>query len=162
MIYSILNRPVGDAAPTGNGITPTFSYIYKKGGRTLTATGEFENTYEKIQSQLAETKIENIIARYRSGDSSMMNTQKVYIMDSLLPNSFEDMQNKVIAIKQQFEVLPAEVKQKFNNNVSEFAEQYGTEKFNEKLGLKQEAITYQGKEIEAAKPIKEERQEAVE
>ncbi len=150
-----MNRPVGEAAPTGNGITPTFSYVYKKNGRTLTATGEFENTYEKIQSQLAETKIENIITRYRSGDTSMMSTSKVYIMDSLLPKNFQDMQNKVIAIKQQFESLPATVKQKFNNNVAQFAEEYGSNEFNEKIGLKQEVITYRGNEVDAARPIGE-------
>ncbi len=159
MIYTVLNRPVGETAPTGNGITPTFSYIYKKGGRTLAATGEFENTYEKIQSQLAETKIENIIARYRSGDTSMMNTSKVYVMDKLLPKDFQDMQNKVIAIKQQFESLPATMKQKFNNNVAQFAEEYGSNEFNEKIGLKQEVITYRGQEVEAARPKNEERRD---
>ena len=157
-MFTITNRPIGAGDPTGNGLEPKFSYVYSKKGRQLKRTGEFENTYEKIQSQLAETKIENIIARYRSGDTSILNTEKVYIMDSLMPGSFEEQQNRVLAIKQQFSALPAELKQKFNNNVYEFAEEYGSEKFKEKLGLIQKPLEYQGKPIEAAKPIETEKE----
>lgn len=136
-MYTILKRPNGEPAPTGNGIEPIFSYVYDKTGRKLRKTGEFTNTYEKIQSQLAETKIENIIRRYRSGDTSMLNTSKTYIIDSMLPADFTEMQNAIVAVKNEFNALPANIKMQFGNSVENYMNIYGTDKFKNIMGIKE-------------------------
>lgn len=93
------------------------------------------NIWDLIQSHAEECEIENIIRRALNGDPFALNKKMGNFMDvTEMPKTIAEAQQLVINLKEQFERLPAEVKQKFDNNAEIFVASYGTEEWLDKTG----------------------------
>lgn len=107
--------------------------IAKDGTKHLVKTGQ-TNIYDKIQSSLEETKVENILKAVAMGDLSMLQAQKpTYIDATTLPKTLMEAQNIVLKAKQEFENLPIKIKNLFDNNAELYVSQIGTKEFLEKM-----------------------------
>lgn len=103
--------------------------------KTLVKVGK-HNHYNEIQSYLEETKIENILAKAALGDTTALNVTEGKYMDCLdMPKTLAEAQQTILNIKNEFESLPLEVREKFNFSPEEYVANYGTDEWSTKVGL---------------------------
>lgn len=122
--------------------------IDKKGHKVLKQSGTHD-IYEEIQSYAEECKIENILARAAAGDLEILNQrQGVYADITNTPKNLAEAQNSILKLKHEFEALPAETREKFDNSVEKFVMDFGSESWKTAMGYKkaEEAteITFDG------------------
>ena len=129
------------AAPTGTEYDKTYHVdIDKNGHKRLIPDGK-TNRYQKIQSYLEETKIENIIARCAIDPFALNQRAGQYVDMVDAPKTLAEAQNIIIKIKNEFEGLPLDQREKFGNSVEKYVAAYGSETWAKSLGLiKEEAI----------------------
>lgn len=123
---------------TGNGREPEYQYKVTETGRELMKTGETD-VYALIQSRLDETKIENIIKRATYdptvlGDQQWQNSAQIVDITDV-PTDYHTWYNRIEDAKRQFEALPIEVKNKWDNDVEKYIMAYGTEEWANKMGI---------------------------
>lgn len=123
---------------TGNGREPEYQYKVTETGRELMKTGETD-VYALIQSRLDETKIENIIKRAtydptELGDQQWQNSAQIVDITDV-PTDYHTWYNRIEDAKRQFEALPIEVKNKWDNDVEKYIMAYGTEEWANKMGI---------------------------
>lgn len=107
--------------------------IGPNGEKTIELTG-YTNTYQKIQADLEETKIENIIHKMMMGDFTMLKAQNgQYVDATTMPKSLMEAQNIIIRAKDEFEKFPAEVRKMFDNSAEKYVSEMGTKSFIEKM-----------------------------
>lgn len=158
---TLFKTPYGERerhhAPTGSPMMDEYGYeIDKFGRKILIKTGE-SNLYEKIQASLEETKIENIIARVTTGDTSMLRPDGIYTDLSEIPNNLIEARQAMQNLENIWNGLDNEIKRKYNFNVDEFIGASGSDSWLRDMGLL--------KEKEAPKeeaPKKESKQEVAE
>ena len=126
--------------PEGTHFIKTYQEEINDGVKTLVETG-FKNIYEEIQSCLEETKIENILHQVAMGDLSQLNAREgTYIDATTMPKNLMEAQNIVLRMKSEFEKMPTEVKNKFNNSADKYVELMGTKEFHEIMAPYNEQI----------------------
>lgn len=110
--------------------------IDKKGHKSLKQIGE-HNRWEEIQSYKEECSIENILARAAAGDVQALNARKGFYADVTdAPKTLAEAQNSILKLKQGFDKLPAEIREKFDNSKEKFVMEYGSEEWLNKMGFK--------------------------
>lgn len=130
------NRNARSFTPSGSKMANTYEIqIDANGHKTLVKTGE-ENVYVLIQSELEETKIENIIAKVTMGDTTALEQRQGQFIDTTdMPKTLAEAQNMIIKITNQFEGLSTEEKAKFDYSPEKFISEYGTQEWAEKMNL---------------------------
>lgn len=109
--------------------------IHKDGKRELVRDRE-KHTFDIIQSHLEECLIENIIKRCLEGDLTALNKMHgVYEDITGAPKSLAEAQQMIIDLKQRFEELPKDIRQKFDYNEEQYIAEFGTETWAEKTGV---------------------------
>lgn len=140
-VYTQFNRPKTIPAPPGDNFIDVFQEeITKDGHKEIVKVGE-KNVYDMIQEDLEQSKIENILAAAAMGDLSVLKAQEpVYIDATTFPKTMMEAQNIVVKAKQEFEKMPQEVKDLFENSPELYVSKMGTQEFldimspyNEKL-----------------------------
>lgn len=108
--------------------------INKKSGRKqLVKVGE-TCVYDKIQEDLEQSKVENIIHKLAMGDLSVLKEAKLTYADADdFPKSLMEAQNIVIKAKSEFNKFPEEVKKEFNNSPEQYVSEMGTDEFIKKM-----------------------------
>lgn len=124
--------------------------IDKKGHKILKCTGTHD-IYDEIQSYAEECKIENILARAAAGDPDILNQrQGIYADISNTPKTLAEAQNSILKLKQEFEGLPAEVREKFDNSMEKFVMDFGSDNWYESMGYTKaeetKEVTFDGKQ----------------
>lgn len=101
----------------GDPIVETFTGRYDKNGDLqLVKTGS-ENLYDKIQAEAAACDMDNILRRFANGDISVLSqSQGVYADVASAPMHFTDALNMVRSVEDAFAQLPAEDREKFDND----------------------------------------------
>lgn len=124
MFYSRSNRPKTIPHPECSKEINTYELeIDKDGKKELVQKGK-TNIYEKIQAQLEETLIYNILNKYQNGDQEIIN--KLTAMDGMYgdytntPKTLAEAQQTVIDAHNQFNDLPLELRKEFNYSATEF------------------------------------------
>lgn len=80
-----------------------------------------ENLYERIQESLEATKIENIIRRFEEGDPNALgHANGLYADISDMPTNIIDAHKKIQKVQTEFGRLPADIKELFGNNPTQF------------------------------------------
>ena len=130
------------ASPTGNGHEPEYEYKVTDEGRELIKTGETD-IHALIQSRLDETKIENIIKR-ATYDPTTLGSQDWQTSETMTdisdaPTNYHEWYGRIKEAEAEFDKLPVEVKNKWDNDVEKYIMAYGTEEWADKMGLKQNA-----------------------
>lgn len=152
--YSRFNRPETIPCETGTEFDKTYSVIVDDNGhKVLRCTGE-TNRYEKIQAHKEECLIENILIRATMDPSILEKHKGSYFDATDMPRTLAEAQNKIIAVKQEFEKLPVEVRAKFDHSPEKYVQQYGTEEWGKALGIVAEKLE------EASEEKKEEKTDA--
>ena len=125
--------------PTPSGtkvVTEHREFIDTEGKRFLIKDREI-NIYEKIQASREQTEIENILRRAAEGDMNVLNMVNGSYMDIVdAPKSLAEAQQFIIKAKAEFDSLPKEIRQKFENNAENYVATYGTEQWADATGLK--------------------------
>lgn len=148
---TMYNPPEVKVTESGRGMSNVYGITINPdtGRQELVKTGE-TNTYEVIQAHLEQTKIENILARATIDPSVLQQRVGEYGDFTEMPTSLLDANIKIMGIKNEFESLPNEIRQKFNYSVSEYVAAYGGEEWAKILGLTQEEkheVVKNGEEI---------------
>lgn len=130
------NRPKQTTVPTGKGLKKKYHMELDKTGHKFLVNDEPEDIYALIQSHAEEVKIENIIARAMAGDNTALNKVQGQYMDTTKnPKNLADLQNTMIKMRQDFEKLPVEIKQKFDNDYHVYISTFGTTDWENKMGV---------------------------
>lgn len=125
-------------AATGTEFDTTYHVdIDKHGHKRLIADGK-TNRYLKIQSYAEECKIENILARCAIDPNALNQRAGKYVDMVDAPKTLAEYQNLAIKIKQEFEGLTADEREKFDNSVERYVALYGTNQWATALGFKKE------------------------
>lgn len=132
---------------TGNGREPEYEYKVTDEGRGLVKTGETD-VYALIQSRLDETKIENIIKRATYDPTALgsqdWQTSETMVDISEAPTNYHEWYGRIKDAEAEFDKLPIEVKNKWDNDVEKYIMAYGTQEWADKMGI--------AKKAEAEKP----------
>lgn len=126
--------------PTGSKFHDNYEVtIDDKGHKTLSQCGS-TNTYAKIQEHLEETLIENILQRAQLGDTEALERVNAQYLDCTdMPKTLADAQNKILAIKNEFEKLPIDLRREFDFSPEKYIQEYGTEGWMKTMGFIKEA-----------------------
>lgn len=109
--------------------------IDKRGHKNLHKVGEHD-IWEEIQSYKEECSIDNILARAAAGDPNALNQRKGFYADITdTPKTLAEAQNNILKLKQGFEKLPAEIREKFDNSKEKFVMEFGTQSWIDKMGF---------------------------
>lgn len=139
MIFaSFLNPPKAKSSCSGNRTEPIYKERYEENGvRYLVKTGD-RNIYDEIQSHKNEADIKNLIARYTAGDMIIIDKMShlEYGDTTKMPKTYMDMYNRLNDMKESFYALPLEIREKFDNDFAKYAAEAGTEKWINKMGIK--------------------------
>lgn len=103
----------------------------KNGDVVLVSVGKTD-VYEEIQSHALEADINVLIKRATAGDLSVF-TSAVFGDFSDRPESFHEMINMVKDAEREFNHLPQEVKDKFDNNFEKYVATAGTKEWFNKM-----------------------------
>lgn len=121
------NRPRGEASNPGNPIVVKYlSRLDDSGNLVLEPSGK-ENLYDFIQASADSCSIDNIMRRYANGDTGVLSrVQGIYVDTVSAPKNFAELLNFVRAQQEAFDLLPADVKERFGNNFAAYAETAGS------------------------------------
>lgn len=121
--------------PTGDKFENEYGYeINKNGQKILTITGE-TNVYEKIQEQLEETKIENVLQRVVAGDTTVLRPDGIYQDITEMPNNLIEARRMMQSLENTWNTLPNEIKQHYDFDLEKFIGQSGSEKWLVDMGI---------------------------
>ena len=110
--------------------------IDKKGHKSLKCVGTHD-IYDEIQSYKEECLVENIIARATAGDLNALNQRQGFYADiTETPATLAEAQNAILRLSNEFDSLPTEIKEKFDNSKEVFVHEFGTNEWAEKMGFK--------------------------
>lgn len=120
------------------------------GTETLEVCGKID-VYEKIQSYKDQTDIKAIIDRCIITDDmrELYKTEGFYADMTIMPKSRIDALKSIAEAKNVWAQLPADMKEKFDNDVSKFFASAFTEEWYKKLEVVQEKNVVDVKEGEA-------------
>lgn len=101
----------------GNPVIQTFTGRYDKNGDLQLVNTGSENLYDKIQAEAAACDMDNILRRFANGDISVLSqSQGIYADVADAPMHFTDALNMVRSVEETFDKLPAEDREKFDND----------------------------------------------
>lgn len=134
--YSRLNPAPVIEAPAGSKEATTYQTQIDENGHKVTVPIGKTNIYDRIQSSLEETKIENIIRRFTEGDiSAFRQGEPLYADMTEAPKTLMEAQNMIIRITNEFNELPVEIRAKFDHSPEKYVAQYGSEQWAEAVGF---------------------------
>lgn len=112
-----------DRVYTNHGHPEVVTFIGRydeNGDLQLVKTGT-ENLYDKIQAEAASCDMDNILRRFVNGDISVLSqSQGIYADVSSAPMHFTDALNMVRSVEEEFDRLPAEEREKYDNDWVKF------------------------------------------
>lgn len=133
--YSRVNLPPKIGSEAGDKEATTYQTRIDENGHKITEAVGKTNIYDRIQSSLEETKIENIIKRFTEGDMSAFRTSEpIYADMREAPKTLMEAQNMIIRITDEFNSLPVDVRAKFDHSPEKYVALYGGEEWAKFVG----------------------------
>lgn len=118
----------------------------KSGKKHLVKVGE-TCVYDKIQADLEQSKIENIIHKLAMGDLSVLKQADLTYADADdFPKNLMEAQNIVIKAKSEFNKFPEEVKKLFNDSPEQYVSEMGSDEFIKKMAPYNDSIAKRQKD----------------
>lgn len=124
----------------GKGLKDEFTAAYNKDGTiSLVKTGEHD-LYADIQSHKDSCDLQTIIRQYFNGDpAALSRVQGVYMDVTAVPDNIHEAMQLIDNARKDFDSLPVDVKQKFDNDANKFLASLGTADWFEKMQVAQSA-----------------------
>lgn len=128
--YNQFDPPKRVPTPSGDPYLEVFQEeITKDGKKELVCIGK-TNIHDKIQEGKEKTEIQNVLQAVAMGDLSLLKSQEpVYIDATTLPKNLMEASNIVLKASQEFEKMPKEIKDKFDNSPEKYVSMMGTQEF---------------------------------
>lgn len=133
--YTQVNRPKTIPSESGRRMYEDYQERINKdtGEKELVEVGKHD-IYKQIQAGAEDSKIINILKRVSMGDmSALMQKEATYVDATTMPKNLMEAQNLLIRAKNEFEQMPEEVRNLFNNNPEKYVSEMGTPEFLEKM-----------------------------
>lgn len=109
---------------------------YNDDGVLILVPNGVENIYERIQSHKMSVDINYILERFAAGDvDALSKHQGSYGDFTVMPKTYAEMLNQVIAGEETFNRLPLEVRAKFGHSFSQWITSAGTDEWNAAMGI---------------------------
>ena len=126
----------------GNPILQKYRPEYdKQGNLQLIPDGETD-LYAEIQSHKASTDLELIVTRYLNGDpAALSRAQGLYMDITGMPSNMHEAINLMNQAKADFEKLPVDIKQQFDNDYNKFIATMGTQEWLDKMQVVKEEVS---------------------
>lgn len=106
---------------SGNCRKPLYSPVYGDDGQLVLECTGYKDTDVEISSYREQTDMAYIISRINAGDTSVLpDPDALYADVSDLPNTPIGMVNFLDGLRRQFDSLPAETREQFDNSFSRF------------------------------------------
>lgn len=106
---------------SGNCRKPLYSPVYGDDGQLVLECTGYKDTDLEISSYREQTDMAYIISRINAGDTSVLPDPNALFADvSDLPNTPIGMVNFLDGLRRQFDSLPAETRERFDNSFSRF------------------------------------------
>ena len=136
-IYSAYDRPTNKPDKPGRRMHPVYAVkIDDHGHKTVYQTGEHDQ-YADIQASRPD-EMRSILERALKGDQgallAVQQRHGFYADVSNAPKTLAEMQQLILDATHDFELLPAEIRERFENNVDQFISEYGSQEFAQKMG----------------------------
>lgn len=114
----------------GDRFEPIYEPVLNDDGTIdLIETGK-RDVQEYIQSFAEECTLDNILRRYQLGDDTALNkVQGTYCDTTVMPKTYRDVLDTVIKGKSDFDSLPLEIKQKYNNDFNQWFVDIGSDEW---------------------------------
>lgn len=122
MFYSESNRPKTIPMPKTNKYEPEYKEVLNKNGKKeLKEVGKI-NVYEKIQEARAGSALDEITKKYliKINDMDLTKLEEAVTDLTNVPTNLIETMNVINNAKEIYESAPAELKNRFNNNFTEF------------------------------------------
>lgn len=122
--------------------------IDDNGHKTIVATGEYTNIYEKIQSHKEECDIAKILERCDVEGYEILNKREAISGDvTMLPTSMLDAAQRLQNMENDFNALPLDVRRRFNFSFTEYIAESAKDinSWASKMGIIKEAVANQPK-----------------
>lgn len=136
-IYSAYDRPANKPDKPGRRMHPVYAVkIDNHGHKTVYQTGEHDQ-YADIQASRPD-EMRSILERALKGDQgailAVQQRHGYYADVTNAPKTLAEMQQLILDATHDFELLPANIREKFENNVDQFISEYGSQEFAQKMG----------------------------
>lgn len=124
------DRSKRHTSPSGSDIhTPQMWTI--KDGEYVWVDDKSINLYERIQAEAETVDLQNIIARFESGDKDALQRVDTLYFDTVnIPQNYAQMFEEVENMKHIFSTMPTAIKERFQNNPAQFWKKTGTPEFD--------------------------------
>lgn len=109
-------------------------YYDKEGNLQLKEVGKTD-IYTEIQSHKDSTDINVLLAKYRNGDENALNRVQGYYSDITDIPDIHSLYNLFKTAEQDFQRLPVEVRQAFDNSFEKYIFTAGSDEWFKKTGL---------------------------
>lgn len=141
------------ATPNGNRYMEKFigKLDMKTGNIVLMSAGKVD-LYEQIQSYAEETDLALLVERAVNGDLSVFKSA-VFGDFTDMPQSYGEALNCVIEAEREFNSLPQEIKDKFNNDWHKYLVSAGTNEWYEKFGAVKNDVADQKEDVADQKEV---------
>ena len=127
---------------SGDKVFPIRKARKKDGVLTVDDTKDNFNMAEYINSFKDSVNIDVLLKRFKAGDQDAIaqftHEYGDYIDLTEIPDNFNDMMALAQRGKDMFNSLPAETKEKFNNNYETFVSSVGSDDWMDKMGYERE------------------------
>lgn len=128
------NIPPIRTSPSGNMYETEYREQLNDDGKLELAKVGRINIYEKIQADLENVNIYNILHAVAMGDYSALKQREASYVDCTeMPKNLMEAQNMVLKAKAEFYNLPLEVRKEFDNSPEMYISEMGTEEFRNKV-----------------------------
>lgn len=138
---SRLSCPDATPAPVGDIYAPVYQIELDANGSKIVVEAGQTNLYDKIQSHLEQSKVENVVRRLSVGDTSMLRPEGVYADVTDLPNDLAGMQNLILRVKSEFDKLPLDVRKAYDFSAEKYVADYGSDEWRKVMGIEESADT---------------------
>lgn len=138
---------------TGDGFEDVFAMkVDDFGNDTLEKVGK-TNVYEQIQSYADSVDLHVLVARYKAGDVDALNiAESIYGDFYSAPASLLDAQRAITDMRSNFEKLPTDIKEKFDNNYNVFLACMENGTLDDVLGRKSDIEKAEAVEVPVVAP----------
>lgn len=123
---------------TGDGTEPVYEYEINQdtGRKELRLVGR-ESVYDKVQESLEETKIQNIVRRATFDPEALGSTEWMekqgFVDITGLPTNIHEYHDFMMTAQKDFDKLPSEIRELFDNSLETFVAEFGTPEWETKI-----------------------------
>lgn len=119
----------------GDGTAIEYAYEIKEGIKKLVPIGK-KDVQSEIDSYAESCDINVLVARFMAGDESALNQVQGFYADmKSMPKTYAEWFERYQECENMFNKLPVDVREKFNNSVTEFWSDFGSEHWIDALTI---------------------------